>query len=142
MVLDLYVFAKRFVDHCLSFCHVSFGHCSACPSSTSDGIGIGVTRSSVFHFFLSIILFSLPFSFFGLFFFSLCGFWLPYSYLQAFLEILHTSLEIIDQCKPLQIFWLWYHKSVEWCMFLWASGLSISTIGISYHLFSTQYNDN
>ena len=27
-------------------------------------------------------------------------------------------------------------------MFLWASGLSISTIGISYHLFSTKSNDN
>ena len=27
-------------------------------------------------------------------------------------------------------------------MFMWASGLSISTIGISYHLFRTSYNDN
>ena len=142
MVLDLYVFAKRFVDHCLSFCHVSFGHCSACPSSTSDGIEIGVTRSSLFHFFFVNHSF-----FFALFLFRpvlLLPLWILITLfvLQAFLEILHTSLEIIDQCKPLQIFWLWYHKSVEWCMFLWASGLSISTIGISYHLFSTQYNDN
>ena len=30
------VFCVFFVDHCLSFCPFSFGHCIACPSSNYD----------------------------------------------------------------------------------------------------------
>ena len=41
-----------------------------------------------------------------------------------------------------KVYFMPMYKSVEWCIFLWASGLSISTIGIGYYLFSTKSNDN